>query len=149
MEKIGLRWQWVLRDAALIWILLTVSVVLIGIGGTPTPTIELGLVALGIESIGFCISGIVVKNDRFRHLLAVAAVLWLLSAANMIGGTVSVGMWMAGIMPLLLAVAIGGVISLAFVQDPFVNGSQRAVVESDDEDSRIKIGDISSVVRKE
>jgi uncharacterized membrane protein (GlpM family) len=65
--------------------------------------------------VGFCITGILVKTERFKTLLVVALICWLLSALNMLFvPTFGPLQWVFSSVFLLVTMGIGGGLSYLF-----------------------------------
>ncbi|MBL6751606.1 MAG: hypothetical protein ISP90_13855 [Nevskia sp.] len=77
------------------------------------------LLAIAVSNLvfttaGFCISGALVRVDRFRHLLAVAVLVWLAGAVNLVLAPISVQQWVLSAGFVLAAMAVGGGLSFLF-----------------------------------
>jgi hypothetical protein len=112
-------WRAVLRDA--------LAVLLAGfLGGVIGRKIggesNLGILMLFVVILmtaGFCVSGCLAKQARFRHLTLVAAGVWLISTiarAVSTGGTFVWSMTDVGL--IVAAMLLGGLVSLAIVKTP-------------------------------
>ena len=112
-------WRSVLRDA--------LGVLLLGFLGQLVTVAIVGDVSRGIRTAsvlvmmtaGFCLSGCLAKQARFRHLSLVAVGVWLIgtivSAISADGSLI----WSLGDLALVLvAMLLGGLISLAVVKPP-------------------------------
>ena len=112
-------WRSVLRDA--------LGVLLLGfLGGLIGDAIS-GDASRGIRTVstivlmtaGFCLSGCLAKRARFKHLALVAVGVWLIGtivSAISAGGSL---VWSLGDLALVLvAMLLGGLISLAIVRPP-------------------------------
>ena len=68
--------------------------------------------------VGFCISGALAKINRFKHLIVVAVVFWVCSAANMLIAPLTFAQWAFSIVFILVTMGIGGALSFVFVKAP-------------------------------
>ena len=114
-----INWRSVLRDA--------LGVLLLGFLGQLVTVAIVGDVSRGIRTAsvfvmmmaGFCLSGCLAKQARFKHLSLVAVGVWLIgtivSAISADGSLI----WSLGDLALVLvAMLLGGLISLAVVKPP-------------------------------
>jgi hypothetical protein len=112
-------WVVVLRDVLIVLVvsglgLFMVNAALSGGGSEGALTI----VRIVLMGVGFCISGCLVKQTRFRHLGIVAIGVWFGTALNLIGTDRTLAHWILGLIPILLAMLLGGAVSLAIVRKP-------------------------------
>ncbi|MCX6544005.1 MAG: hypothetical protein NTV05_06270 [Acidobacteria bacterium] len=111
-------WLAVVRDVVIIYALTFLGGFVVGVAGGQGPR---GAVAIGLSNVlfgivGFTISGCLARVKRWRHLTAVATVVWLASGANIFFGAGTVLTWILGIMPTGVVMAIGGGLSHLFVR---------------------------------
>ena len=110
----GIRPAAVVRDVVIVWGLTgSVAIVLYVAGiGTHTPNfMTIAAVGNGIfNTVGYTIVGCLVRQSRWRHMLVVTIIIWLLSLNNLfVMGTFA--MWLFALPVLLVWMAIGGGIS--------------------------------------
>ncbi len=113
-------WQATLRDALIV-------LILAGLGSFAAGAIlddteeALGAVAL-ITTLfmigGFCAAGCLVKALRFRHLALVAAGVWLASPIVHFGEERNIALWIVWLVPIVVAMGVGGAISLLIMRPP-------------------------------
>ena len=105
------------RDVAILWALTLMGGFVAGVAGAGPGTprfVMTMLVSNTIFSIvGFIISGCLVGGRRWKHLFAVAIVVWLTGLINLLFGVTFI-QWLFGIVALLIFMAIGGGISYLF-----------------------------------
>jgi membrane protease YdiL (CAAX protease family) len=123
----------VARDAVLVMLLTGVGGFVVGFvaaaNGGETSTTALAVSSFGLSIVGFAVSGSLTRRDRVRHLLTVAALVWVLSLVNLPFG-VSVERWLASSVAILIACAVGGGISaLMFRPEPEVHAGEHPAVE--------------------
>ena len=111
------NWKTVTRDAVLIYILTFLVGFVIGLTGPSPESFALAALAgfIIFLTIGFFISGCIVKNNRFQHLLKVALLLWIFSLANLALGATMFNWFVAGIL-MSIPMAIGGGASFLLVK---------------------------------
>src|SRR3990170_253248 len=113
-----IRWLDVLRDALAIVVLL--SVVRMLVAGDEPAGGPLGMAIFGVLVAGFCVAGCLSPARRFAHLGAVALAVWAVTTA--IAFQSGVEGWMGAQLGMLiwvvLAMALGGALSLAIVRRP-------------------------------
>lgn len=112
----GLRWAAVLRDVGIIWLLTAVGGLIVGIAnpGDDALTIAAGLSNFIFGIIGFTVSGVLARGPRWRHLLAVAAGVWLTSFVNIFLLGIGLSELVAAIPFVLVIMAVGGGLSYLF-----------------------------------
>ena len=116
-EKSKTNWFAVTRDAIIAFALTFLGGFVIGLS-RPDPSFYMLAIAasnLIFLSIGFVISGCLAKNERFKHLIKVALVVWALGLINILFG-VQFKQWIFSIIFILVSMAIGGGISFLFVK---------------------------------
>jgi hypothetical protein len=89
----------------------------IGLAGPMEPSrkaIALAVSNIIFGSIGFAISGSLVKVNRFHHLGVVAIGVWLVSLINVIAFGLSFANWALSIVIILIMMGLGGAISFLF-----------------------------------
>ena len=114
----------IVRDVLIIFVLTFIGGFIVGISlgangikGT-SGLIAIGLANILLSAVGFCISGALAKTDRFKHLFKVAIALWLASTINLIWMESNIVQWASSIIPILIAMGIGGGTSYIFASDP-------------------------------
>jgi len=125
------NWKHVARDVAIVWVVTLVG----GFVGAFIPALKQGVFADDVLRAGavnliflpaaYCISGCLVKTNRFRHLSYVAFFAWLTSVLNVFLGYATWGMWISGIVAAYVFMLIGGAISLIIVRDPGINEKEK------------------------
>lgn len=109
-----LNWLIVLRDVLMVLVIGTFGTLLLkflvhGLG-------ELAL-AVVMLSVGFCISGCLVREGRFKHLLVVALGVWLLRLGmGLISRPDYAPSMLIGLVIVFVAMLVGGLLSFAFVR---------------------------------
>jgi len=122
-----IHWKALIRDVIIIFVLTGIGGFLIGLAaaGGNLPIAVIGVSNIIFSIVGFTISGCMAKVQRFRHLLHVALAVWLLSAFNMLLiPAIGLAQWLAGIVVLMISMAIGGALSFIFVKTPEENCQQ-------------------------
>jgi FtsH-binding integral membrane protein len=105
-----------LHETRLIIVVLTgIGGFIVGLSGSSGPS---ALVAIAVSnilfmSVGFTISGAIVKKERFRHLFKVAICLWIFSLINVFFGF-SLMEWVFSFVIILIAMGLGGTFSFIF-----------------------------------
>lgn len=109
-------WKMVIRDAIIILCLIFIGtfifVAILGAAGAqklPVNAIAASNILLG--GIGFTISGLSTKANRFTHMLKVAFGVWLIGSMNVVFFQTTVEQWFSSIFFILIMMAIGGGIS--------------------------------------
>lgn len=117
-----LDWFLVARDVMMILVLL--FAVMAGAVSAVEMTFPAATtVAFLALTVGFCTAGCLSPQGRFAHLAAVATGVWLLaSIVNSATRGVPVDSWatlaLGALVPIVGAMLLGGLISLAFVRSP-------------------------------
>lgn len=108
-----MHWINVLRDVALIYILLVTGFLAVEAmaGGQGLSSGGTVLTLVLLTGAGFAVSGALAGAARWGHLLAVAVVAWLLSLAALVLFDISFVEWLAGLPFLLVCMALGGGVS--------------------------------------
>lgn len=111
----------ILTGVALVYGFTFVGGFLIGVvaaaSGIPAPLAMVGLMIsnLTLSVVAFCIAGALIKTDRFKTLLVVALICWLLSALNMsFIPTFTVLQWAFSVVFILITMGVGGALSYLF-----------------------------------
>ena len=84
-----MRVKQILTGVALVYGFTFIGGFIIGVAaaasGLPAPVAMVGVMAsnLVLSVVAFCIAGVLIKTERFKGLLVVALICWLLSALNM------------------------------------------------------------------
>ncbi len=115
-------WKGVARDVAIVFVLTFLGGLVVGFTSSLTGA-EINILAVALSNIvfgtvGFAISGCIVKLNRFKHLYQVALGVWLLSLINVALGVVNVQQWLVSILSVLLMMGLGGGLSYLFVRTP-------------------------------
>jgi hypothetical protein len=112
-------WRTVLRDA--LGVLLLGSLggwaggVLSGDPNGDVPTVS----AVVLMTVGFCVSGCLAKQARFKHLALVAVGVWLIGTIlRVISPGESFVLSLAALVQVFVAMLLGGLVSLAIVKPP-------------------------------
>jgi len=111
-------WKAIVRDVIIIWIITGIGGFVIGIAtaGSRLPILAIAVSNILLGIVGFCISGCMIKDNRWKHLTIVALLVWLTSIVNTIFGPFSLSNWFFGIALLFVMMAIGGGLSFIFVK---------------------------------
>jgi len=117
-----INWIAIARDVSIVFGLVLVSsfaaaMIMEAMGAEVTPLV-IGLSNIFWGTVGFAISGCLVKMQRFKHLILVAAGLWLVSFVNVVAGMTPLEIWAAGLLLILLMMGLGGSLSYLFVPAP-------------------------------
>lgn len=119
-----INWIAVARDVSIVFGLVLVSsfvaAQLLQAQGEEVTALVIGLSNIFWGTVGFAISGCLVKVQRFKHLFIVAIGLWLVSFVNVAMGLTRVQVWVAGFLLILLMMGLGGGLSYLFVRTPQV-----------------------------
>lgn len=112
-------WKVIIRDAAIVFVLTFLGGFIVGVSATNEENGALGLILSNIifSIMGFCISGALAKVNRFKHLIKVALLVWLLSTINLLVG-VSFTSWLISIVAVFIFMGLGGLLSFIFVRAP-------------------------------
>jgi FtsH-binding integral membrane protein len=110
-------WKAIARDTLIIIVLTGIGGFIVGLSGSSGPS---ALVAIAVSnilfmSVGFTISGAIVKKERFRHLFKVAVCLWVFSLINVFFGFALVE-WVFSFVSILIAMGLGGTFSFVFAR---------------------------------
>jgi len=110
-------WRTVLRNALAVLLLVFLGGWVGGaIGGDADGAIRTVL-AVVMMTAGFCVSGCLAKQARFKHLSLVAAAVWLIGTiANVISSGGSFIVSLGDLVLVAVAMLLGGLISLAIVK---------------------------------
>ena len=114
-------WKAIARDVLLMWILSGISGFLIGFVLAMTGRSSLFMAAICLSNficavIVFFISGCLIRENRWEHLVKVAFFTWLTSLVNFLLGFTSFSNWLLSIFAVLIFMAIGGGLSSLFVK---------------------------------
>ena len=117
-----LDWKGVARDVGIVFVLTFLGGLVVGFTTSLTGA-EVNILAVALSNIvfgtvGFTISGCIVKTNRFKHLYQVALGVWLLSLINVAFGMVDIQQWLLSILSVLLMMGMGGGLSYLFVRAP-------------------------------
>lgn len=112
-------WKAIVRDVVIIWILTAIGGFIIGVATAITGRSTAAMMAVGVSNIilgtiGFCISGCLIKSKRWNHLVIVAVFLWLTSIINIFFGSSSLLQWFFSIIVILIMMTAGGGLSFIF-----------------------------------
>lgn len=117
-----INWIAVARDVSIVCGLVIVSsfaaAQIIQATGEEVTALVIGLSNIFWGTVGFTISGCLVKVQRFKHLFVVAIGLWLVSLVNVAMGLTQVQVWAVGFLLILLMMGLGGGLSYLFVRAP-------------------------------
>lgn len=120
-----MNWKVFARDVLIVWLLTNMGGAVVGFLGAAlvgpealaNPRVQLGLAfsnfIFGI--LGYTIVGALKKVDRFKHLLLVALINWLLAAPTLLFTPFTLQQWLMSPIFLCVIVGIGGGLSLLFV----------------------------------
>jgi FtsH-binding integral membrane protein len=110
----------VLRDVAIIFGLTLIGGVIVGVAldSEQNKTVALAVSTILFGIIGFCISGALIKVNRFNHLLKVAIGFWILGIVNVLFGKSTIIQWASSIIVILILMGIGGGLSYLFSRSP-------------------------------
>jgi hypothetical protein len=111
-----MHWNWtaIVRDTLIVFALTFVGTFVAGLVGPQDPESKLYTLAtvnLAFTAMGFAISGVLARFDRFSHLLKVAVALWLVGLVNVLLVGASLGQWALSLVFILVAMGIGGAAS--------------------------------------
>ena len=116
-----MRVKQILTGVALVYGFTFIGGFIIGVAaaasGLPAPVAMVGVMAsnLVLSVVAFCIAGVLIKTERFKGLLVVALICWLLSALNMsLIPTFTVLQRAFGIVFILATMGAGGGLSYLF-----------------------------------
>ncbi|MGH7260808.1 MAG: hypothetical protein ACREI9_09025 [Nitrospiraceae bacterium] len=117
-----LDWKGLARDVGIVFVLTFIGGLVVGFTSSLTGA-EVNILAIALSNIvfgtvGFTISGCIVKINRFKHLYRVALGVWLLSLMNVAFGMVDIQQWLVSILSVLLMMGMGGGLSYLFVRTP-------------------------------
>jgi hypothetical protein len=124
--QIKTSWPRVITEALIIFIATAIPTFILGLlWGIPGPDDSIELIdfklkfyyaSIVLEVIGFTIIGCLHRNNRFFHLFLVSLMLWLLGLSSYFIEPFSIGSLLKSIIHVLMAILIGGSISLLFVR---------------------------------
>jgi hypothetical protein len=111
------------RDTVIVLALTFVGGLIVGITLGDAARSQGALLAVGLSNIllsivGFCISGALVKVDRFKHLFKVAIAVWLVSFINTLFSVVTITQWLGSSIVILISMGLGGGLSYLFARNP-------------------------------
>lgn len=112
-------WKAIVRDVVIIWLLTAIGGFILGVAISITGRSAVAMVAVGLSNIffgiiGFCISGCMIKDQRWNHLIIVALFVWLTSIINILFRSISLIQWLISIIVILIMMAAGGGLSFIF-----------------------------------
>ena len=106
----------VIKDAVIIMLLIFIGTFVLvailkstGAQKLPANTIAASNILLG--SVGFTISGLSTKANRFTHMLKVTLLVWLIGSMNVIFLQTTVSQWFTSIPFILIMMAVGTAVS--------------------------------------
>lgn len=124
--QIKSSWSRIIVEALIIFIATAIPTFILGfLWSPPGPNDSIELIeiklkfyyaSIALEVIGFIIVGCLHKNNRFSHLFLVATALWVFSLSNYFIKPFSFGSLIQGFIHVLIAMIIGGFLSLIFVR---------------------------------
>ena len=105
---------------AIIFILTVLGGLIVGISGPPKSRYLLaaGVASMLMSTVGFTISGVIIKKDRFIHLFLIAVCVWILGLLNVIMGQVTFSQWVVSLISVCLTAVVGGGLSYLFRGKP-------------------------------
>jgi len=113
----GLRIGAVVRDVVILFVLTAIGGAVIGLAvgtsrGRPpltSPQVALAVAVSNVlfSAVAFCISGMLTRVHRLRHLAVVAVVTWLLSGLNLFIAPFTLVHWLLGSILLAVAMLVG------------------------------------------
>lgn len=106
-------WKMVIRDTVIILCLIFIGTfILVSIaraaGAQKLPVNAIAALNILLGAIGFTISGVAVKVNRFKHILKVALGVWLVGSVNVIFLQTTIVQWLSSIFFILIMMVIGG-----------------------------------------
>lgn len=121
-----INWKIVFLEAGLLFIATQIPIYLMDmLTGHTIPSagtegiglkVKLYYASIAIEYIGFVILGCLHRSYRFRHLFAVALILWGLSCIRYVYVPFSVSSMVTGFIYVMVAMFVGGSMSLVFLR---------------------------------
>ncbi len=111
-------WKAVIRDIIMILLFTGIGGFVIGVA-TAGSKLQLGAIGLSnilLGIIGFCISGCLIADNRWKHLIIVAVFVWLTTIVNIFIGPITFSNWLLSILPTFILMAIGCGLSFLFVR---------------------------------
>ena len=114
-------WKAVIRDIIMIWILKSIGEIIIDVAsaGSEIPLFApIGFSIIFLVIIGFCISGCLIADNRWKHLIIVAVFVWLTSIVNIFFRPITFTFknWLLSILITFIMMAIGCGLSFLFVR---------------------------------
>ena len=130
----GINFKAVARDVIIVFALTFLAGIVLGIAlGAGRISASRGAIALALSNVlfsivAYCIVGAMAKTNRFKHLMVVATVCWLLSAFNMLFlPAFTVPAWMLSSVMVLFTMGVGGGLSFLFVRAPKADATAEQV----------------------
>jgi FtsH-binding integral membrane protein len=121
----AVAWKSVARDVGIVFVLTFLGGLVVGfttsMAGAEVNVVAIALSNIVFGTVGFTISGCIVKSNRFKHLYQVALGVWLLSLINVAFGVVDIQQWLVSILSVLLMMGMGGGLSYLFVRTPKID----------------------------
>ncbi|MGQ0700097.1 MAG: hypothetical protein ACT4PZ_17860 [Panacagrimonas sp.] len=127
-----MNWKAVARDVLIVMGLTFFGGIPIGflatsLGAKDSPNM---LLAIALSNflfalIGFTVAGCLARTNRFRHLLVVTVIVWVLSIANVFLLHAPLINWFYSLPFLLLVMGLGGAVSFLFVKKPTQTDGQQ------------------------
>ncbi len=123
----GIRLKAAIRDMFIVWGLPSgAAIVITAVGIKPDAPNLMYVFAVAntvFGTIGYFIVGCIVRQSRWRHLLAVTVLVWLLDLSNLFAFG-KFWMWLAALPSLLIWMAIGGGISSLCTKPREISGTR-------------------------
>lgn len=115
-------WKVVIKDAVIILVLIFIGTfvlvaVLKSTGAQKLPGNTIAALNILLGSVGFTISGLSTKANRFTHMLKVALLVWLIGSMNVIFLQTTVSQWFSSIPFILIMMAMG--IAVSYIVNKF------------------------------
>jgi hypothetical protein len=106
----NLNWKRIGRDSLIVFVLTFVGGFLVGLltgytGGDPSLYLWISLSNFVLGTAGFAYSWYHARS--WKHVFAVAVVVWVISLINVTLAQVTISQWFAGIVPVLIFMALG------------------------------------------
>lgn len=115
-------WKAVIRDFAILAILLNLGVYILGpvIVGTGLPELAItgifGLLSIIIQTFSYCLFGCLIKDNRWSHLHMVGLAVWAASFLKVILFQAPVMSWVFSFFIMLFTMLVGGGLSFLYVK---------------------------------
>lgn len=114
-----IKWLRVVRDVVIVTIFLAIGGFIIGSTAGIVTKQAMVVPSLLLGTLGFCLCGCLIVENRWKHLFIVALGVWLLNCLPQLPSLpFSVLAWVLNVAIIFVPMLIGGTLSLALARTP-------------------------------